>query len=60
MVWLLIVLWCVTIALIVFLILTIRRRRRARIAARVWRPDRSGRGHRGSERNPVRGSQAAR
>ena len=46
MVWLLIVLWCVTIALIVFLVLTVRRRRRARIAARVWRPDRSGRGPR--------------
>ena len=46
MVWLLVVLWCVAIALIVFLILTIRRRRRPRIAARVWRPDRSGRGPR--------------
>ncbi len=46
MVWLLIVLWCVAIALIVFLVLTIRGRRRARIAARVWRPDRSGRGPR--------------
>lgn len=46
MVWLLIVLWCVAVALIVFLVLTIRRRRRARIAARVWRPERSGRGPR--------------
>ena len=46
MVWLLIFLWCVAIALIVFLVLTIRRRRRAQIAARVWRPDRSGRGPR--------------
>jgi hypothetical protein len=45
-IWLLIVLWCVAIALIVFLILTVRRRRRAMIAARVWRPDRSGRGPR--------------
>jgi hypothetical protein len=45
-IWLLIAAWCVTIALIVFLVLTIRRRRRARIAARVWRPDRSGRGPR--------------
>jgi hypothetical protein len=46
MIWLLIVLWCVAIASIVFLILTVRRRRRAMIAARVWRPDRSGHGPR--------------